>query len=214
MRTRAVHAEMSVRQYKLYVQEDLSANAYAGDGNVIGVTTGALSNLSDAQLKAILAHEFGHHVGLHPIVLVIQRWMIQPVVLTVRLGALLHNMLAWMTRMIRMRWQVRVALWIVIMILRIAVWTVEMLLRFTTMILLFFGREAEFRADAVAARLHYGHDLISALVALEIDEDVSEQMQLQPKAWIHRLWESHPATSVRIERIRESISRAGPADED
>src|SRR4051812_182964 len=50
----------------LRVLDDGGINASAGAGHLMFVTTGAL-RLPDDQLEAILAHELGHHRGLHPI---------------------------------------------------------------------------------------------------------------------------------------------------
>jgi Zn-dependent protease with chaperone function len=40
-------------------------NAFAAGGNVVGVTADALVLLDDEELRAVLAHELGHHAGLH-----------------------------------------------------------------------------------------------------------------------------------------------------
>ncbi len=42
-------------------------NAFAGEGDVVGVTSGMLDLVAnDAELAAVVAHEFGHHLASHP----------------------------------------------------------------------------------------------------------------------------------------------------
>jgi predicted Zn-dependent protease len=41
-------------------------NAFATDGNVVGVTSGMLNTVrNDSELAAVLAHEYGHHLANH-----------------------------------------------------------------------------------------------------------------------------------------------------
>ena len=56
----------SKRRYRLRVIDDDNLNAAAGGGSLVMVTTRAVHTLPDDQLKAVLAHELGHHAGLQP----------------------------------------------------------------------------------------------------------------------------------------------------
>ena len=85
------------RRYRLRVSDDLQVNAAAGGGSVVIVTTGALRSLPENQLEAVLAHEFGHHVGLHPVTSLVQYWMGKPFEWAERLSVAVHNLLAWLS---------------------------------------------------------------------------------------------------------------------
>ena len=66
-------------------------NAYACGGHVVAVSTGALDLLPDDELHGVLAHELGHHLGLHTVALTITHWLSLPIITLARIGFLLEQ---------------------------------------------------------------------------------------------------------------------------
>lgn len=53
-------------RFRIGLVQDESPNAFATDDDLVGVTSGMLEIVdSDAELAAVVAHEFGHHLAQH-----------------------------------------------------------------------------------------------------------------------------------------------------
>lgn len=53
-------------QFRVGFARTNDVNAFAADGNVVGVTSGMLNVVrNDAELAAVVAHEYGHHLARH-----------------------------------------------------------------------------------------------------------------------------------------------------
>ncbi|WP_137177849.1 M48 family metallopeptidase [Roseomonas sp. AR75] len=53
-------------QFRVALVRDEQINAFATDGNVVGVTSGMLGVVrNDSELAAVVAHEYGHHLANH-----------------------------------------------------------------------------------------------------------------------------------------------------
>ena len=70
----------------LAVTDSPELNAYACGGHVVAVSTGALELLPDDELHGVLAHELGHHLGLHTVALTITHWLSLPIITLARIG--------------------------------------------------------------------------------------------------------------------------------
>lgn len=66
-------------------------NAFACGGHLVLVTSFAVHELSQAQLRGVLAHELSHHLGLHTVAITIGHWLSAPVVVLARVGFFLEN---------------------------------------------------------------------------------------------------------------------------
>lgn len=202
------------RRYRLRITDDYRVNAAAGGGSLVIVTTRALTGLPDGQLEAVLAHELGHHVGFHPIMLLAQQWIARPLNWAAKLSVVLHNVLAWLTR-----WNfnlfVQVILWVAILIIRAALLALKVITQAAWFLLFYLGRQAEHKADTVATKLGYGHELVNALVEIERQEGDSVAAGHQPRIPASSFWNTHPPTSVRIAKIRKAMADdSGPQDPD
>ena len=62
-------AGLPARRFVLAVTDSPELNAYACGGHVVAVSTAALELLPDDELRGVLAHELGHHLGLHTVAL-------------------------------------------------------------------------------------------------------------------------------------------------
>jgi Zn-dependent protease with chaperone function len=64
-------------RYLLRVQESRQLNAFALGGHVLAVTRAAI-DLPGDMLEAVLAHEVGHHLHLHPLAIILGWWYLLP----------------------------------------------------------------------------------------------------------------------------------------
>ena len=192
------------RRYRLRVDDDVRVNAAAGGGSLVIVTTQAMTSLPDNQLEAVLAHEFGHHVGLHPIMLLVQQWMARPLAWAERLSVAVHNLLAWLSGW-RMHPLAFVLVWAAILLIRAALLALDAIVKVAMSVLLFLGRRSEYNADAVATKLGYGRPLINALVDIDRQYQHALEHQQAPVP-ASSFWDTHPPIHKRITRIREAES--------
>ena len=169
------------------------------------VTTRALHGLYDDELEAVLAHEFGHHVGFHPVVLLLQYWMAKPFDWLGRLAARIHNLIVWIGG-----WELHpalnVCLAVFVLLIRLLLWLLKAILWIVAVIMVFLGRRCEYNADAVAVKLGYGRPLISALNEIATENRISLESQNLPVP-ARSLWDTHPPIGHRIARIETLLAK-------
>ena len=85
-------AGLPARRFVLAVTDSAELNAYACGGHVVAVSTAALELLPDDELRGVLAHELGHHLGLHTVALTITHWLSLPIITLARIGFLLERL--------------------------------------------------------------------------------------------------------------------------
>ena len=188
------------------------------------VTAGALARLPDDGLEAVLAHEFGHQVGLRPVVLLAQQWLARPLGWAARLSAAARNAVGSPTRG-EMRPFVFVLVWTFVLLIRAVLLVLDAIVMAGRLVLAFLGRRAEYSADAVATRLGYGPELIAALAAAETPHEAepaddrrrrfrrrrsrrrAEPAEDQTPSRAGPLWDNQPESADRITRIRDSIAQ-------
>ena len=196
---------------QLYIKDDLDANAFAVGRRTICVTTGLLE-LSDEEIKGVLAHEFGH-LATHDtdLVLLISGGnfiitaiatifkaflLIFKVVVGIAsliagedgaLTGLLTSITAFFTMLLvdGLMW-----LWT-----KLGIWLVMKT-----------SRDAEYEADAFACDLGYTEGLLSFFEDLEYNE--TRYGIKDRKNIFAALSSSHPSTKKRIENIHRRIGAA------
>lgn len=186
------------------VVDEPSPNAAAGAGKIVLITEPALRQLDDSQLRAIMAHEYGHHVGLHPVVLITKLWLLVPVGWFEWLAVRIHNALAALSGM-RMHVALFLFVWSAILYLRMILFMLRLVLRVITTILLIFERQGEYKADLVAVKLGHGEELIAALEHMEesLEQGTGEPQTPPTPRWFER---THPPTPKRIARIQAAMA--------
>ena len=190
------------RGYQLRVVDLDEVNAFAAGGNVVVVTTRALWKLPDRQLEAVLAHEMGHHIGMHPIILLFRAWLMYPISLIRRIALTIHNLVAFLTRF-RMSWKVYLFLVGLVLILKLILVLFRVYLGALHYILMALGRMAEYRADRAATRLGLGNALIESLQSSDTEgSNVSYKPPL-----LDRWRNTHPPIGSRIDRIIKVSSK-------
>ena len=164
------------------------------------VTTGAL-RLPDDQLEAILAHELGHHRGLHPVAALVVWWLSLP---GVGLAAI-YRFLRRAVGAIGARLGVLGRLLAVPVLVLLVIWQVAVMWLFYVADLLAkrADRLSEFSADGAAARWGYGGQLAEALESAAGQED-------EVTSRIARLMADHPPVQERVVRLRGAGARLTP----
>ena len=192
------------RKYRLRVTDTSQLNAYAAGGRQVAVTQGALQYLSDSELRGIVAHELGHHAGLHPVMGLAAHWIIKPIGWAEWVSIKLHNLSAFITRFARRAFVFWAAYALALLLLAV-VFLLRGIVYITQIILLWFGRRAEYRADETAVRLGFGPGLLSSL-------HVFKAMEHQQGNTVHdtkverMLYNTHPPTQKRIARVEAKLN--------
>lgn len=188
------------RRLIVRVKDDSTANAGAGAGHLLFVTTAAL-DLPDDELEAILAHELGHHRGLHPVMTAVIWWLSLPgTVLAAVYRELRRTVGALGQRLGTLGRVIAVPLLVLLIVWQIVVmwiWWVGDVLAMRA------ARISELEADTAAARWGYAATLAAAYERLAGAE-------AEPANRLARLRAEHPPISERIERLR-AYTRVVPA---
>ena len=189
----AVQGRAGMRSPRLIVRilDDPGANAAAGAGHLLFVTTGALA-LADEQLEAILAHELGHHRGLHPVLTAVVWWLSLPG----EALAAVYRLLRRSVRLVTSRLGVLGRVVAVPLLVVLLVWQLLVMWVYWVGAILAAraSRLSEYEADATAARWGYAQPLAAALLHLGSAEAA-------PQRLAERLSASHPPTPDRVERL-------------
>jgi Zn-dependent protease with chaperone function len=173
----------------LRVQDSPGVNAAAGGGHLLFVTRGAFG-LPDESLEAILAHELGHHRGLHPVMTAVVWWLRLPGAAIAAVYRVLRRAVAAVTS----RLGALGRLIAIPLLLALVVWQVTVMWLFYVADLFAqrAARISEYEADATAARWGYAEPLAAAYRSMPEVED--------ERRW-KRLMDDHPPLHERIERL-------------
>jgi Zn-dependent protease with chaperone function len=167
-------------------------NASAGAAHLLFVTSGALA-LPDDRLEAVLAHELGHHRGLHPVLATIVWWLRIPGAILSGVYRLLRRAVAAVgDRLGSLGRLVAVPLLILIVIWQI---TVMWLFYIEELLAARAARISEYGADSAAAQWGYAEPLAQTL------EELSGR-EAEPTGRLARLMADHPPLSSRVARLR------------
>ena len=173
------------------VQEDTDVNASAGAAHLLFITKGALA-LPDEELEGVLAHELGHHRGLHPVLTAVVWWLRIP-------GAVLAGVYRILRRLVG---EIGLRLGAVGRVLAIPVLLLIVIWQVTVMWIFYVGellamraaRVSEFEADAAAAR--WGYASVLATTYRDLDARKFER-----PGRLARLMSDHPPLPDRIARL-------------
>ncbi|MDQ6950772.1 MAG: protease HtpX [Mariprofundales bacterium] len=186
---------------EVWVYWDDTPNAFATgptrNSAMVAVSSGLASNLSDDELRAVLAHEMGHVVN-------------GDMLATTLLQGLMNTFVYFFARIISRPIEERsaVAGFLVYMLLQVAFSILAMIP------ISWFSRHREFGADAYAARAFGGEPMIRALQKIDylashqiqdksaMAEDTLATMKIYNTATIAHLFATHPPIEARIAAIR------------
>ena len=192
-------ADLDERRFGILIYTGAGVNAVATFGRLVAVTRGAMA-LPDAELEGILAHELGHHLRFHTFVTAAVIWFTLPVLTVAYMVMFVRRtlrMLGWVLWLSGFGFLLALAMWFLgffvgLLLLSIAVQSV---------LLMLFGRFAEYSADDTAVRLGFGRGLLSAFHMMAVVEPVRE-----PPTLVERAWASHPPLYKRIRRLEHTVA--------
>jgi Zn-dependent protease with chaperone function len=177
---------------QLLVHETGELNAAAGAARLLFVTNGAL-RLPEPQLEALLAHELGHHRGLHPVATTLVWWLALPGEALAKVYSLLRALARRLTGSVRL-------LALLVQVVIVAWQLVVMWIYYAGKLLMqWAARSAEFVADRAAVDWGYGPALLGLYRAMGDDE---------PPTRLGRLLADHPPMPERIARIEQALGEA------
>ncbi len=177
-------------------------NAYACGGHLVVVTTYAVGELSERELRGVLAHELSHHLGLHTVAITLGHWMSAPVVLLARVGFFLENVAHAAAGSFGKRSPLVDAVSnVAAVVLGAASWVFTAGLRASDALANLVGHASEFEADQRAVRMGFGRELAAALRQV-----LASGSGERTRGWRARLGASHPPARTRVARI-EALMR-------
>ncbi len=177
-------------------------NAFACGGHLVLVTSFAVHELTQSQLRGVLAHELSHHLGLHTVAITIGHWLSAPVVLLARVGFFLENVgHAAAGSFGRQSPAVAAVGSVVAVVMHALSWIFTAAVRGSDALANLVGHASEFEADRRAVRMGFGGELASALREL-----LAHGTGRRPIGWRARLAASHPPARTRVARI-EALMR-------
>jgi heat shock protein HtpX len=199
----AQRAGIGMPEVAVYDAPDVNAFAtgWNKDNALVAVSTGLLNNMSQDEAEAVLGHEVSHVANGDMVTLA----LIQGVV---------NTFVVFFSRIIgyvvdRVVFKVErghgPAFWVTTIIAELVLGILA------TIIVLWFSRRREFRADAGGAHLAGRQKMIAALERLKLNHEAPAQLPDQVKAFaisggagwgLKRLFMSHPPLDERIAALR------------
>jgi Zn-dependent protease with chaperone function len=193
---------LPANRYVVRVLPTDELNAFACGGHLVLVTSFAVHELTQTQLRGVLAHELSHHLGLHTVAITIGHWLSAPVVLLARVGFFLENVGHAAAGSFGRQSPAVAAIGSVVAVLMHALsWIFTAAVRGSDALANVVGHGSEFEADRRAVRMGFGPELASALREL-----LAQGTGRRPIGWRARLAASHPPARTRVARI-EALMR-------
>ena len=188
-------------RYVLRVLPSDELNAFACGGHLMVVTSFATARLSEEQLRGVLAHELGHHLGLHTVAITIGHWMSVPIVLLAHIGFFFENVSHAAAQSFGRRARViEVVGVLTAAVFRAVGWVFSLALRAIDVLGNYVGHSSEFEADKRAVAMGFGPDLASALRVV-----LTSGFGPRPIGWRGRFSATHPAARTRVARIEALV---------
>lgn len=183
-------------RYVVRIMPSDELNAFACGGHLVVVTSFAIRRLPTDELRGVLAHELGHHLGLHTVATTLIHWLSAPVVMFARFGFFLERVAVASAQSFGRKHSIVEAFsrtgatlmhWFGLLF--------SSSLRAADALTNLVGHDAEFEADRQAVSMGFGKELSAALRRLAADDGVRR------RGWRARLAASHPPARTRVARI-------------
>ena len=193
----------SPNRFVLAIDDSDETNAFACGGHLLVVSSYAINHLRQDQLTGVLAHELSHHMGGHTVALTISQWMSLPIIGLARLGIWIRNFTQRVTsqfteRYVVVRFLIRALTFLLTGILYLLLCGFSAAQALNNRV----GRASEYRADARAAQMGFGHELISALNNVDKHEN-QKGMRLRPMLSTS----THPPAGTRVAKLEALLKR-------
>lgn len=205
----AQRAGIGMPEVAIYDSRDMNAFATGikRDRALVAVSTGLLVRMSPDEIEAVLGHELAHVANGDMVTLALIQGVLDTFIIF--LSRVAGGVLDGFTRNGRGEGGLgSVGYWVVVFVLQLTLGMLALL------IVMWFARKREFRADAGGAELAGRDKMIAALERLRIE---TEQPQLpdrlaafaisSPPSRLAGLFSSHPPLDDRIAQLRASTAR-------
>ena len=188
------------------VYESNSPNAFATgptkSSSLVAVSTGLLSSMSRDELEGVLAHEVAHIANGDMVTMTLLQGIINAFVMAI------SRIIAYAIASRNSKNSSAAVNSLVIIVLQI---TLSLL---GSVVICWFSRKREFRADQGSAELASRQKMIAALKALQRTIDIPEPkkrpsfaaLQISSKGSFINLFRTHPELSDRIKALEENYS--------
>lgn len=193
---------------EVWIYEDNEPNAFATwatkNSALVAVSTWLLDRMSDNEIEWVVAHEMAHILNWDMVTMALLQWVLNTFVIFIAniLTNLIDTFLSWNEEEGWLWFWAR--LWVNIGF-QIVLWALA------SIILMWFSRVREFRADEWSAKYVWKEKMISALKALQRmkdlittpNDDKLATMKIWSKDW-NSMFSSHPSLELRIKALEEN----------
>lgn len=186
-------AGKELTDFRIYIAEQKTLNAYAAGYNELAVTRPLLA-LSDYELQGILAHEVGHLHYKDSVQLTIIATLNFITVVSFKILNIINVILCIFVRIPCIGLVAALMSWTILIFSLIVLF----LSVFPQKIGIILSRQQEYRVDKYAAKLGFGEHLIRGLQRIDTTD--------KPSLWNRVnafLKSTHPSTYDRIEKIKQ-----------
>ncbi len=212
VRSQAERAGIRPPELALYPSDDMNAFATGANRNnaLVAVSTGLLSKMNRDQIEGVLAHEISHVANGDMVTLTLLQGTLNTFVIFASraIGFVVDS---WLSRGQRRRGFSGPGYWITVIVMQIALGILA------TIIVMWFSRQRELRADEGSAFLAGPDKMAAALERLKIAHEpgaLPESMRAfgirgGRATGLAALFRSHPPLDERIARMHALAQRAG-----
>ena len=199
----AQQAGIGMPEVAIYDAPEINAFAtgWNKDSSLVAVSTGLLNNMSQDEAEAVLAHEVSHVANGDMVTLALVQGVVNTFVIFFSrvIGYLVDRIVFKVER------GHGPAFWITSIVAQLVLGVLA------SMIVMWFSRWREFRADAGSASIAGRHKMIAALERLQLNYGQPAQLPDQVKAFgisdsaghgLKRLFMTHPPLEERIAALR------------
>jgi Zn-dependent protease with chaperone function len=183
--------------YRLVMTSQPSVNAFATGDSMVSMDQGLLSSLGDPEIKAVIAHELGHHTKRHIGAIVLNWWYARPAEILLNLMISLILILVAVGREGCGCVGTLVLAGLLIFLAGPAL-VLYLMLGGTILLMRIIGRRTEFEADDYARDLGMGREMSTTLVALK---QAYPEEDPENENFFDRLTRTHPTLDDRIARL-------------
>jgi heat shock protein HtpX len=206
VRAHAQRLSLGMPEVGIYEGEEMNAFATGASRNhaLVAVSSGLLTAMTEREARAVLGHELTHVANGDMVTLALLQGVVNTFVIFLArvLGTLLDSLLAGSRD--EERRGPGPFYFITVIVLQIVLGVLA------NIIVMWFSRQREFRADAGGASLAGTEDMVAALERLEQAEGATLPAGLRTfgisgdaSAGLQRLFMSHPPIAERIDALRQ-----------
>lgn len=200
----ALENRIKIPEVWFYSSDDANAFAtwYSKNNSLVAVSTKLLDTMNKNEIEWVIGHEMAHILNWDMITMTLLQWVLNTFVIF--LSRIIANIVSEFVDE-----KLSTIIYIIVdIVLQILFWIIS------TIIVMWFSRKREFRADEWSVKFVWREKMISALNALKKLESLAPSnsntystMQISTKTqwWIKRFFMSHPEIDERIKNLESKF---------